>query len=265
MIYGGINIIGFYLNRDNRVWGNDQHDYPIILKRGYIPCIQLMVSAATAATIAVYNEDEEELGSSTSMTVEDMGTYVRLTYVGIQGQYTNDGHYSFVITTDVETYYSDVVAWINDTSDFLKIRVKSSDVALNPSIMAVQSYGSIVTSLAGGFIYEFYLSATENEDEDETQEKAEDLNGITNINYGTTSTVKSFDIFANRSLKKCLGRLRMLSVNGTVELTWKGEVTSSITDIEIEKKETYNSGSLYNLTLKYKDPWDAVMVINTIV
>jgi len=266
MLYGGVNILGIYSTKSNRSWDNtkNQFDYIVMLNRGLIPMIQLMVDAATSATITVFDEQTQGLGVSDSMVVENMTTYVRLTYAGIQGQFPNNGYYSFVITTNTETFYTDVFYWGDNLSDYLKIKVKSSNIALNPNMMAVQVYEGIATGLSGGYIYELYLKATKNKVTPDTQEKAEESDGITEINYGVTSFIYSYDIQTNESLMKFINYLRMLSVNGTIELTWRGEVIDA-KDIEIEEKEVHNGCDLYDLTLKCKNAWETMMVINTII
>jgi hypothetical protein len=258
MLLGGVNILGFYSTKANRVWDDthNQYDYLVILLRGYIPAFQIFVDAATSASVQVYNEQTGALNESSAMVTTQMGSYVRLNFLGLQGQFTDDGYYSLVITTDAEVIYSDVFGWTDTLTTFLKVTAVSSDMAVNPYSKAVMDYAD--------FTYEFYVNAIENEIIPETQEKADERNGISEINYGTTSFMRSFDILANSTLMIFLNYLRMISVNGTVTFTWNGVIRTA-KDIEIEKKEVYNSDDLYNLVLKFKDPWETLMVINTIV
>jgi hypothetical protein len=257
MILGGVNILGFYSTKANRNWDNtaNREEYISLLYRGYIPSIQLFVNIAASASLQVYDEQLGTLGGAQAMTVTQVGSCAMLTFQTVQGQYSDDGYYSLVITTDQETIYSDVFGWTVTLTEFLKITATSGNVAINPDYKFTQDLT--------GFTYLVYVGAIENEIQPDTQEKGENLNGITEINYGSTSLIRSFDLLCSKSLYIFLNYLRMLSANGTVILEWKGE-SFYIKDIEIEKKEVHGGNDLYNTTLRFKKPYETMMIINAI-
>lgn len=258
MILGGVNILGFYSTKANRNWDNtaNREDYISIFYTGYTPLVILFVDEATTAVIQVYNEQLETLYGENAMTITQLGSCAMLTYQPLQVSYMEDGYYSLQITINGnEIIYSDVFGWATDLSEYLKVTAVSSNIAINPDYKFTQNIADIT--------YLVYVNAHENEIIPDTQEKGENLNGITEINYGSTSIIRSFDLLCSNSLFIFLNYLRMLSVNGNVALEWKGE-SFYIKDIEVEKKEAFGGNDLYNATLRFKNPYETMMIINAI-
>jgi hypothetical protein len=257
MLLGGVNTIGAYSVKANRAWDNthNREEYIAIYETGKIPCLQLFVDAATEATVQLYDAiTEEVVGGAYAMTVTQSTTYATLTYLGLTLAAQTQGYYYLKITTDAETIYTDVFGWADDVSGYLKITATSTNVALHQSVKAIHSFT--------GFSYLVYVAAHENKEQADIQEKGIDLNGTTYINYGSTSIIESFDLMCNRALFDFFIYLRHLSPNGTVILEWKGE-SRYIGDIEMEEKEVHNGNDLYNATLRFKNPWRTMLIINT--
>lgn len=258
MIYGGINTLGFYLTKSDRVWDRtkNREEYIAFFMKSYTPSVYLLVGSATTATIQVYDElTEELLGSAENMIVSTNGSLKSISYNGIQNQGYDEGFYSLVITTDEEVYYSDVFGWITTQDDYLKISVTSSNVAINNSVKSILDYTD--------FEYLVYLKVVDTGNELDTQEKANISNGVSELQYGSTSVKRTFQVLCNEALMVFLGYLRILSGNGDVFITWRGVVRTA-KEIEVTKEEVFNGSDLYDVKLVYKNPWETIMMINAV-
>jgi hypothetical protein len=273
MLLGGVNIIGFYKVKSNRLWNKESTgsynycDYTLIIEKGIIPTINLFVeSAAETVTLQVFRTPdngatEEQIGTDESMVISDMQTNKKLYFESKAVSITEEDYYYLIINNGSDVYYSDVFFWMETTSivlnmDILKVEVESAQIAINP-----YSKHTIAA-----FTHTFYLQVIESPFIAETSQEGIELNSITESLYGSTSIKRCYNVMATNELCKYLMYITNIANKGkgTITLEYRGEDYVEIKDIEIEIKESIGDNLAYILDLKYKNPFETFMVINKI-
>jgi len=80
--------LGFYTSTEARQWdkaiaeGADNEAYRVFFETNHIPAFQLIVSAATTATVQLLDSTDTLIGTAKTVTVADLTTYKRLIYLG---------------------------------------------------------------------------------------------------------------------------------------------------------------------------------------
>jgi len=258
------NTLGFYTAKIARQWdksielGADYEMYRVFFQTNKIPAFQLIVSAATTATVQLMNGSDVLVGSAKTVTVEAGTGYKRLIYLGetlTGGSVLTDGNYSLKVVTNLDTFYSDVFGWTsdaNDLNDLLKISCISSDIRLG------RNYLLNLT----GLTYECYLNAIYLGINPEFEEEVSQKDGTNNVLYGNLVNQRQWDIDGCEYIFKFLLGLRVLESNGTVTVTWKG-VSYTANDIMAEKTEDHFT-DLMQIKLSFTDISEIVSVYNEI-
>lgn len=255
--------LGYYTNLDARQWnraireGGNEIAFIVTFKTNKVPAIQLIVSAATSATIQLIDINDQYVGSPLTLTIEDGASsyvnYKRLIYLGTTLFGYEDGYYSLKITNGTETYYSDIFCWRSDVlSEMLKISAVSSDVRI----------GRYYTLNMTGITYECYLDAIYLGIEPVVEDMLAQRNGSNIVLYGSTVYTRQFDIRGYEHIYKFLIGLRMLEANGTVSITWD-YATYTANDIIVEKTDDHFTYAM-QIKLSFMDNSETLSVINEI-
>lgn len=258
------NTLGFYTAKSARQWDRslaenaDTEIHRVFFQTNKIPAFQLIVSAATTATVQLMDGNDVLVGSAKTVTVESGTGYKRLIYLGETlsgGNVLTDGDYSLKVTNGSEVYYSDIFGWTSDSeelNDLIKISAISSDIKLGRSYVANMT----------GLTYECYLNALYLGINPEFEEEVSQRDGTNNVLYGNLVNQRQWDIDGCEYIFKFLLGLRVLESNGTVSVTWKG-VTYTANDIMAEKTEDHST-ILMQIKLSFTDISEIVSVYNEI-
>lgn len=261
MLLGKYNFLGAHLDPVYRIWDKSANPegFIVFLLTGTVPAIELIVDDATSASLQVLDCDGEDVGSPIAMTVEDVTTYKRLIYTGSFMADQSDGFYSLKVTNGAETYYFEMFAWVSSQTiadnKLLKITASLGD-------FDIIGYDGTYTTNMTGLVYEFYVAQIGSDDSHEIDEEANNNSGVNFVSYGNRAIINSFILKANRDIWIFLTGLRVLSANGTVDITWEGE-TTRVMDIEIEE-DILVERMLYSVKFKYKVSGETVAVNNQV-
>jgi len=254
------NVLGFYTSKTARVWDKIQEDggneelFRVFFQTNKIPAIQLIVSAGTSATMQLYTVEDVVVGSPLTMTVTDVTSYKRLSYVGTTLTGQSDGDYYLKITNGTESYYSDVFGWTADAdklADLLKISAVSSDIRLGSSYLMSLS----------GFTLECYINVDYLGLQPEFEDEVSSQNGVTRVLYGNLVPKREFSVYGCEYIYRFLLGLRILEVNGTVTITWGG-ISYTANDIMADKAEEHTPELMFQVKLSFVDISEVISVSN---
>lgn len=261
MILAQYNILNFYTSKTSRAWnklesdGGNKELFRIFLQTGKIPAVQIMVDAATSATIQVYDVNDTAIGSALAMTVESSGhlTTKRIVYTGTTLTGQESGDYYLKVVNGSDTYYSDVFGWTSDSdklSDLLKISAVSSNITV----------GRYYTMNLTNFTFECYVNADYLGLAPDIEEEITQRGGVNNVVYSDLVVKREFEIYGVEYLYKFLLGLRILESNGTVTITHNG-ISYTANDIMVEKTEDHSPDTM-QLKLSFVDVSETLSVSN---
>lgn len=258
-LLGQFNPLKFYLDKRSRQWEADDEmdnrDLDLVYyQTNYTPCFQLIFSAATTVTAKIYNSSDVEIATLTAPTIVDKTTYKQILSTGQILTSKVAGYYYVLLTIDSVPYYSDMFAWTDAPTNFLKVQVQSANMTIGIETTYIMPISSLT--------YIFYLNASRLGDKQKTDQQGNDQNAITYPIFGTGAFQVNFDISGNRAIYRFLSGLGLLRGNGIVTLTWIYE-TFNASDILIEDT-TDHGGGMYQLKLSFVDESESIKMINII-
>lgn len=264
MILAQRNIVKFYATKSNRNWDNSDNKQQHIVflpvnndGEVLVPDIELIVSTAVASpSISICFNKNDVVAETATMDVEAATGYSRLIHLGGYSETFTiiEDYFYLKIVNGIYTYYSDVFAATADTGNLLKISATSSNISLGRR-------NDYVLNLTG-FTFLCYLNVWQvNQPIYLEEEYANERDGVVTPYYCGQSKQLNWVISGTEYILDFLKLLRILSINGSVSITWKGEsITAS--EIEAEIEESYNDATLLDISLKVIPYSDVVAVIN---
>ncbi|MFA5652419.1 MAG: hypothetical protein WC933_03570 [Candidatus Paceibacterota bacterium] len=242
------NILGFYTDKTLRQWERSANKelHIVFLETNKVPSIQLIVSAATAATIQLIDVNDNNVGSALNMTIGTQTGYKQLIYKGTTLTGNSDGYYSLKITNGSEVYYSDVFAWISDSSSLsqlLKISITSANIK-----KGITGYSYNLT----GFTYLCYLNADKVLFDTEFNGDANEIQSVPRILYGNSVKTEKFNIYGCPYIYNFLYGIPALRINGVVTITFEG-ITYTANYINLKVKEDFGGNDLADIELTFID------------
>jgi len=247
MIYS-YNTLGIYSDQSNRQYENTENEKILhTFETNTIPNFQFIVDGTIAsATYTLYDVDGNSIQSGNCTieygTTENLTAYSRIKLNGATTTGAEEGCYYLTVTYNSTTVFFDVFQWKDDVSDLLKI----SAVFGNNLMVGGRTLN------VNGDTYTVYLE-TKNytEDYEISEEGVEKSYG--NIALHTSRNhIVEYIITGYRKTLEFLAGLRVVSHNGTIEVTLNGE-EYEIYDIENpEKSDTYNNTDLVVISFRFK-------------
>jgi len=251
MIYS-YNTLGVYETKGNRQFDNTGNIRVLHhFETNKIPALQIVVLGTIAtASYKLFDSDDVEIATGV-MTVEndtreDLTAYSRLIFLGATLTGKEDGFYWIEITYDAQKLYTDMFCWQTDVSEFLKIEATTSDMSIGGFKMNMTN-----------FTYLVYLEVKENgfTEEYEVEEEGVSKTYGNEGSYNSRNHVQQFEITGYRKTLGFLAGLRPVYINGTVTITYKGDI-NEIYDIETAdaaQSYTYSDILIINWKFKLKD------------
>ena len=242
----GYNILEFYTSVDLQRWENLENKESIFtFPTNIIPPFFLVSTTytATATTVQVFDASTDvAIDIAKTVITSDLTTYMTFKYLGATLTGLDCGNYYLKIVNGTNIFYSEVFAWEDDITDYLKINATSNSLTLG------QDYTIDLT----GITFTCYVSAEESFDELEvTEEGVEKPYGDIPV-FNTLNTSHGFDVFGNRSMLRFLFGLRILETNGAVSFAFGGR-TYDAYDILVEKGESIGYDDTNTITIKFKE------------
>lgn len=255
------NPIRFFADKNARQWerseidGSSNEFHVVFYPTGVVPTFCLLIPtepqvAVPNADIYLYNSDDELVYTIESLGINGFGTYAQVIYSGATLTNKSEGYYYLKAVIGSDTFYSDVFAWTNDTSELMKFEVASSDVWLN----------DMVFNMMAASTQTFYLNGRKLAIKPKIDQDGNDQNAITHIVWGSRAIQREYDIDACESTYIYLSALAMLKSNGLVNITSDYE-TFTASDIVVEESTNHNNG-LYQVKLTFVDENETVSVRN---
>lgn len=240
--------LGFYATKANRQYDNTDNKNSLHhFVTNAVPAFQIVIDTTlVSATYIMYsiNETNIKSGSCTvTATTNDFGTaysIISLSVATTTGQ--SDGKYYLEITPNTgSVLYSDVFCWETTVTSYLKVSAVIGAISL-----------SIGGFPLAAFTYETYLKTVQFSEEYDLQETGIEQPYGNVTASASSNIIRKFEISGYNKTLNFLSRLPVLSVNGTVTLTWKGE-SMVIYDIQVDNKSSNPDIYIIELTCKQKD------------
>ena len=252
----GINIFDFFESINSRRWNNaDIKEYCVVFATGFVPpFIVVKKTTATQALVKLINEvtGEEEISWTVSMNDSDEEDYKILTFVQKTLADKECGYYSFEVTVNTKTYYSEVFGWSDNLSKLAKFEVYSESVTFaGVHELPMASISNTFYLFQNGSIINAEIP------EDGVEKPYGDI-----PLFNTLNILRTISINGTNQIFRYLSALRVLHVNGQVDVTIDNE-KRQIYDIRCEV-DTDNSFGIYvQINFIYKEI-DFVSVRNEI-
>jgi len=257
-IIAQLNPLRFYADKRSRQFENTENQnrlvvYPMYLDtvlKCKVPQFNVIINEVlSTVTMKVYDCDGVEMVSSIPSSLS-FGTYTQIMYTG--GIIINDqiGNYEIKLTINGIDYWSDYFEWTTDLDDKLKITAESSKIRLG-----TYEYELIYTT------YEFYLALKPLSSNTYLKEEANETLAITDINYGSSALLRSYNVLANEPIFMFLRALRILSCNGSVVFNHKF-IDYQAVDIVTEIESDVINADLINVKIEFKVLAESVSVYN---
>ena len=256
----GYTLAEFKTN-SSRQWDHtDNPDIPILFVTTKAPAMELITDDGSVATIYTVDANTDVDVESFAMTVETETSYYRIIYLGgVLDPAHVDGNYYYRIEQGSDTYITDVFARTTSASNInklLKIVVESSDVERGKKTR----YTLNLTD----FVFEGYFNVSEYKGvAPEKEEHAEEDDGVIDPYYTSGSVARKWIIDGNQYIWEFLLGVRILQMNGSVELTYKGVVYDA-SDFMAEIAESHGGANLIDIEISIKPDNEVMRVVNTI-
>ena len=252
----GINIFDFFKSINSRRWDNaDVKEYCVVFATGFVPpFIAVTKTSSTVASVTLVNEisGEDEVSYNVSLVNSNEDGYKILTFVEKSLTGKDCGYYYFRVTIGTSVYYSEVFGWSSSLSKLVKFEVYSESVTF------AGVHELPMTSISNTF-YLFQNGSTINAEisEDGVEKPYGDI-----PLFNTLNILRTISINGTNQIFRYLSALRILHVNGQVDVTIDNE-KKQIYDIRCEV-DTDNSFGIYvQINFIYKEI-DFVSVRNEI-
>lgn len=257
MILSQLNPFKFYADKRARQCEKTPQDaksfafYPT----GQVPKFQVMVDKIAADdanynwAFELYDESDVLIPTTVVITAGGLTGLKTLTYAGEVLPDMTDGGYYFKLFNTIESYYSDIFAWSDNTDSLLKISTESSPLRVG----GVPTYLNAVP-------HTFYLNTETTGIKPKIAQSGDNQNAIDIILFGNRAITREFEIDASSSIYIFLSALPLINCNGKVTVTFEYE-TFIAADILVEELTNHGDG-LYQIKLSFVDESETVGVIN---
>lgn len=252
--------IKFYENRDyvhHEITQNQE--IMVVFDKSKVPAFQFMVDDDVASvSISVVRYSSDASVYDTTMATTDMTTYTRIKYNGTTVSGTiEDGWYYIKIVSGSNTYYSDVFFWKTSSAEkleMLKITTSTYDFAIGRD----QEYRFSTSNQQ----YECYLLVNQYDGINiQNEEDATEENGQILPYYTGFSRVRQFKIEGHESIYEYLVGLRVMEINGSVTVQFRGN-TYSARDISVEVENQNGDFDIVFINIKFVANNDIITPIN---
>jgi len=268
MILAQLNPLRFYADKRSRQFENTENQnrlvvYPMYLDgvlKCKIPQFSLLINSTESGSVTnvvtkIYNCDAVEVFSSSDYSAQNKGLYTQILFSGGIIENDDKGNYEIKVTitsTDngTETYYSDFFQWTDDLDDKLKITAESSKIRLG-----IYEYEMLYT------VHEFYLALKPLSSNTYLKEEANETYAITDINYGSSALLRSYNVLVNEPIFMFLRALRILSCNGSIVISHRFTDYQAV-DIVTEIESDVVNADLINVKIEFKVLAESVSVYN---
>jgi hypothetical protein len=259
------NPLRFYSDKRSRQWENTGSQDRIVtykmyldgaVKKCVIPNFSFILGvypSSSSIEIRVKDCDDNLIYTSpfaVGITIISNTTYFQLIYSGGEFEHDVEGYYYIEIDVDSDTYYSDMFRFSDDLDRLLKVYTESTKIRLG-----TYEYEMIYN------IHEFYLNLKPLSINTYLKEDANETYAITNINFGSSSLLRSFNVLASEPIFMFLRTLRILSCNGVVLFDYR-YINYQASDIVIEIENDVENGDLMNVKIEFKVLTESVSAIN---
>lgn len=258
------NPLRFYADKRSRQWENTQKEDRIIIYPMYldgetlkckIPQFSVIISSlpddpAPTVSAKVYDCEDTEIASITDFATYGKVTYTQIVYAGGVAVNSEIGNFQIKLTINGVDFWSDMFLWTTDLDNRLKITAESSKIRLG-----VYEYEMINN------IHEFYVNLKPLTSNTYLKEEANETYAITNINYGSSALLRSYNVLANEPIFMFLRGLRILQANGSIVFTHKF-IDYQASDIVCEIESDVVNADLINVKIEFKVLAESVSVYN---
>lgn len=259
MIVAQLNPLRFYADKRSRQFENTENQnrlvvYPMYLDtvlKCKIPQFSVIINEAVSTVSAkVYDCSDTEIATISTFTTIAKTGYSQIIYLG--GVVNNDdvGLYYIKLTINSVDYWSDLFMWDSELTDKLKITAQSSKIRLG-----VYEYEMVNN------IHEIYLNLKPLTSNTYLKEEANETLAITDINYGSSALLRSYNVLANEPIFMFLRALRILSCNGSIVFNHK-YIDYQAVDIVTEIESDVNPADQINVKIEFKVLAESVSVFN---
>lgn len=226
----------------------------ITFETNVIPKFQFMVDAGTTGTVTLVKEIGGAEITTDDVTITAESDYVRVHYSGDTLEEQADGWYYLRVDIGESSYYSDVFNWQSNLDGFIKLDVDSYDFALGSR----QEYRYVTTNL--NFVC--YLELDQYSGVDlSNEEEANERDGQIIPYYSGFSRIRKYDIKGTEYIFNFLSGLRVLGVNGSIEITYRDEVFDA-KDVSAEVTTQSGDFDIVIISLKFVSNNDIITPIN---
>lgn len=252
----GINIFDFFESINSRRWNNaDIKEYCVVFATGFVPPFIVVTKTSSAiASVTLVNEisGEDEVSYNVSLVNSDEDGYKILTFVEKSLTGKDCGYYYFRVTIGTSVYYSEVFGWSDNLSKLAKFEVYSESVTFaGVHELPMASISNTFYLFQNGSIINAEIP------EDGVEKPYGDI-----PLFNTLNILRTININGTNQIFRYLSALRVLHVNGQVDVTIDNE-KRQIYDIRCEV-DTDNSFGIYvQINFIYKEI-DFVSVRNEI-
>ena len=257
------NPLRFYADKRSRQFENTENInrivvYPMYLDTVYkckVPPFGVIINSlpddpAPTVSAKIYDCEETEVYSTTSFSSSNKGDYTQIIFTGDILENDQIGNYEIKLTINGTVYWSDFFLWTTDLDNKLKIKTDSSKIRLG-----LYEFEMIYTP------HEFYLALKPLTSNTYLKEESNETYAITDINYGSSALLRSFNVLANEPIFMFLRALRILSCNGSVIFTHRF-IDYQAVDIVTEIESDVVNADLINVKIEFKVLAESVSVFN---
>ena len=251
-MFQGINIFGFYNNRENRTYTTLPDDNFIVSFSTFIcpPIFFICTKTQNAISFKLNDLTNEVLlhqGNLTKLDVDDLSVFYYPGEIFAQEKTICNAEFELTESVTNNKYYSDVFLITNDFSDKIKIKTISEDITF------MSSYRIPIKDIP----FEFYLNCNNSKVYQNIVETKTNEVGVEKPNgdipsFCTIVYDNKLDILGNTNIFKFLSLLRIFCINGNVEIT-KNNETVNIYNIIVSQKEDSGYQEGFVIQLSYSE------------
>jgi len=246
----GYNTLRYFEDKTLQRWRNADNKHILVyFATNKIPAFVLISDTTEIeATVQIFDTDDNAVGAAKTVTVTTSGTKKMLWFAGFTLTGLDAGcYYSKIVTgAGVETYYSEVFSWTEDSTANLKdlnlLKITATSAAL--------TMGNTHEITLTGFTFECFIEVQEPEEEFEITEEGDEKPYGDIAIFNTRVLKYKFEILGTRDILEFLSGIRILKTNGTVTFTYNGDAMDAM-DIILEKSESLTNDEAISMSLSF--------------
>jgi len=251
----GCNTIRYFEDKSLQRWVNADNQYIFVYFATDLipPFVLISDTAETSARVQIFDKNDDSVGGTQVVAVSINGTKKMLKFDGLDlGLTSDEGCYYAKIETytgigaAVETYYSEVFYWTEDSTSNLKESGLLKITAVSSNITLGNTYEIDLSDIT----YECFIEVNEPETNQEISERGnEKPYGDIGV-FNTRVLKRKYELLGTNDMFEFLSALRLFKTNGTVTFTYNGLAEDAF-DIVFESSESYSKQEAISMSIEY--------------